>query len=433
MATLKLVIGGSYPARSPNGGDAMIADIVPFTADGQPGPRRSITVLPSEVNVIEQLEPGSWEVKLVTPTGVVISHDVEIAAGRENTVRISLPSAIATQRRRKPGIPDPARPVRARPARRGGFLTKALGLGGQDEHYAGGFLAAQDPAPRSLYGATPTDRSHAGIVTFWSNLAAGIDGVVDTTRMLSADWGGAPTPTAAATVGVWEIPPPVPHSGKTRVWIEVSSGDRRRIHSAPVPWTAFDWGDMVLLSTGSGESKSFDSDISLVDQRFAGIISYLASGAVSTAARLLVDGQTDVLRDAGSMLRGKGQCPLGAAAAGYVLVGSSNLASPAKWHDWIANLNALFPWLPDGAILAARLRLLSARSEDEARAALPALKEALFRGLPFYSVGLGWLLASMKFFEDDPLISEVRPLVERVAAAIDMDAPFTTLDARARA
>lgn len=422
MVTLTLRIR-DIGDSTPDGG-AMVAELLPL--EPKAGRRRSVTIMPSDDNEVRGLEPGNWEVRLVTPSGVIVSKDVDLSSGEDRTIGLSIPASTVQPARTKP-TPSP-RTTPPRPRKRGGLMSLRSGLGGREDRYAGGSLDQAERTPESLIGRVPENASAISIVRCWERLAAGARGEVDATVMLDAVRNSTPAVPVELASGRWQIPAAQEADDHRRVWVVAAASGGRRIHSLPAPWPIEASGRTMVFTTGIGDAGWPRSGIRLQDDRFAGLVAYLANGTVATAARLLRGDDDQLLDLASETLRGKRGNPLGAAAAAYVLVGSSNLSRPEPWHDWVANLGRLFPWLPDASILVARLKLLTARSEEEAREALVPVRRALGVGLPYYSVGLGWLLATMAFFEDDDLVAKVLPSVRRVSASLDMDAPFTTLD-----
>jgi hypothetical protein len=141
-------------------------------------------------------------------------------------------------------------------------------------------------------------------------------------------------------------------------------------------------------------------------------------GALPTAERLF--------DQARHMMYRKQTNPLGAAGAGYVLLGTERGSEPKDWHDWISNLLRWFDWLPDGAIQYGWLKLRHRQSSADVDEARDALFTAYRRGLPFYSVGLQWLMDGLTLFaRRDPEAAEMLNNVRRVAWRTNLQEPFT--------
>src|SRR5690606_38476950 len=82
--------------------------------------------------------------------------------------------------------------------------------------------------------------------------------------------------------------------------------------------------------------------------------------------------------------------PVSAAAVAYVLLKSRRLQAQ---RQWLANLELRFPYLPDGAIVAAAFALQQATAnESEIRTLIDA---ALGRGLPMFAMGASLLVETM--------------------------------------
>src|SRR5690606_27171145 len=114
------------------------------------------------------------------------------------------------------------------------------------------------------------------------------------------------------------------------------------------------------------------------------IMSYLARGAVAEAERLAEVWQA---ADSASC---QDADPVSAAAVAYVLLKSRRLQAQ---RQWLANLELRFPYLPDGAIVAAAFALQQATAnESEIRTLIDA---ALGRGLPMFAMGASLLVETM--------------------------------------
>jgi hypothetical protein len=98
------------------------------------------------------------------------------------------------------------------------------------------------------------------------------------------------------------------------------------------------------------------------------------------------------------------------------------------WHQWIGNLRRDFEWLPDGAIQYAWLKLKQADLEKNRAEVREALFQAYGRGLPYYSLGLQWLLDGLSLLGDDDLEARERlKAVQRISWRADMSNLFTAL------
>jgi hypothetical protein len=198
--------------------------------------------------------------------------------------------------------------------------------------------------------------------------------------------------------------------------------------SLPLPWSP-DTGivDNALLELMIDKRDVVGgsrTSVTLRDQEYFGLLSYLKTGSLALAASVAQRGaeEENMLVD---VLEDKRQNPLAACASGYALLGAIDLTRERSWYTWLANLNEWFPWLPDGAILHGRWLTLSGRgNEDEAR---QAFLRAFRRGIPFYSLGLSWLLEGLRQFGRDPECVEAARLVRQVSLRSDVGQVFTVL------
>lgn len=417
MATLRLNVrlAGS---RSPIG---LVAELRNVGNDGRSKVERTFKVLTAGEHMLTNLAPGTWEVRVLAPTGPAVSGDVELAPASDERLVLNVNGP------RFPGTAQttPSRlVVRDRPRPRPDeFLAKSSPRG---DGYGGRVfgLAVDTPGLRAttlqLRENRPAD--DWGTVQRWRSLSRCVDGLVTPRTALAArEVRIAGRSLFGAPLNVRFDPSPIQDR---RCFAIVEQAGRMRLHAVPVPFVQDAPENGVRLHARVERDSGLRSSIVLADPTYAGIVAYLASGAVVAAAELVGGDMAALARDA---LRGKRASPIGASAAAYVLVGSRNLEGDAPWHEWVANLSEWFPDIPDGAVLDARLRLLKARTQAQVDAVAPLLREAVTRGLPFYAVGIGWLMQSLRHFPDDPLLSDVLPWVEKVAAALDMEEAFTTL------
>lgn len=424
MATLTLEIRSA--ANGLTKSVDLVAEIVPV---GGRGARlaQTVAVATGGVREIRDLAPGSWEIRVVTPSGRMISREVDVGHdGSNEVVRMRLDG------------PTDDRPTRRKPSsgrRRGlfpdGYLTKSFpssGIRSLGVPFGAGAGSA-DTRVRVLRGPETCRVTDAEALAAWTDLARCVEGDLTPDRALRAmAVGSSAGPDASELVRF-----PAVQEGR-RIFAMATQGNLRRLHAVPVPFRIHGAPGDVVLNRAGVEDGRLTTRVALHDARYAGLVGYLANGDLAAATALLGRVGDDVRGEpldelAVGILRGKLASPLGACAAGYALLGGDFASEPSETlHEWIGNLCRRFIWVPDGAVLAARLMLLRASTEEEARSALGPLREAVLRGLPFYSVGLGWLLGSMRHFSDDPLIAAAAPLIQRVAVGLDMDEPFTTLD-----
>jgi len=230
--------------------------------------------------------------------------------------------------------------------------------------------------------------------------------------------------TAGGPWNEWFLPQTSPAPGTTpRGYLVVRHRRSRWLVSLPVPWTGLTTGTelpvQIMVRPRPGNDHA-DVTTTVRDPQIASALGFMTLGALPTAERLFDEARQMVLR--------KQVNPLAAAGAGYVLLGTERGAEPKEWHDWIGNLRNWFDWLPDGAIQDGWLRLRHRRSPADLDAAREALFTAYRRGLPYYSVGLQWLMDGLTLFSHhDPEAAEMLRHVRDVATRADFGEPFTIL------
>jgi hypothetical protein len=221
-------------------------------------------------------------------------------------------------------------------------------------------------------------------------------------------------PTSSATVL---------DSNLKRDFVAVSLGDSMELLSLPLPWLVYStWRQAIveIVVQQVSERRDFSTSLAVRDDRLSMLLGYLTSGALG-AARDLADHARD-------MLYYKMENPLAAAAGGYALVGTASDNSKQEWHGWVKNLCDRFPYVPDGAIQMAQLHLRLRKSSDDLDKARTCIKQAYGRGLPFYSLGMRWLLDGLdKLAGDDPELLAMQKAVQRMARRSHPHSPFTIL------
>ncbi|GAA3116302.1 hypothetical protein ACFQ0X_40955 [Streptomyces rectiviolaceus] len=201
-----------------------------------------------------------------------------------------------------------------------------------------------------------------------------------------------------------------------RQFLVVEAAGSVRLVTLPLPWGTSEVEVLVNLRqspTGSAAS------VAVRDPAVGAGLAYMAQGALDMAAQLFTDVEA---------LYSKFQNPLAAAAGAYVLIGTDHSTGEAYWDPWLERLADSFPWLSDGAILRA-VRLLRRASPDR-EGARKGLIEAFDRGIPFYTLGLVWLVEGLSAFPDDPECVERLGQARRLSWLADMREPFLILDLR---
>lgn len=167
-------------------------------------------------------------------------------------------------------------------------------------------------------------------------------------------------------------------------------------------------------------ANDFATSLTVRDDRLGVLLGYLSSGALSAVK--------EIAETAKGMLYGKTTNALAAAAAGYAMLGTAFDDKPRDWHTWIRNLCDWFPHIPDGAIQLAHLHLRLRRKREDFAEALRWLSEGYRRGLPFYSMGVRWLLEDLeKVAPSEPEAERMLQAVRNIAWRIHPQSPFTIL------
>jgi hypothetical protein len=216
------------------------------------------------------------------------------------------------------------------------------------------------------------------------------------------------------------IAPVAVPTGARQFVIAASAGDAYLV-TLPNPWTnVLDGAEVqVELLVNARQSPSGSPvAVTVRDPALGNGLAYLASGAFSAAAR--------VFRDVEGMLYGKVMNPLAAAAAAYVLVGTETDRTPKPWHDWLDNLASWFGWMSDGALLRG-IHVLRGEKKDRIDTGKNALKEAYGRGVPFFTLGVSWLIEGLSEFPEDEECSRMAEEARRLSWRIDTRQPFVVL------
>jgi hypothetical protein len=193
--------------------------------------------------------------------------------------------------------------------------------------------------------------------------------------------------------------------------------------SLPIPWKVVETereADIEVVIQEPAEASGFCSSAVARDEELGTLLGYLSSGALPTARQMA--------ETAKGMLYDKMLNPFAAAAGAYALVGTALQATDKEWHGWVSNLMHSFPHIPDGAIQWGQLNLRMRRSADDFVEAKNAFKTAYKRGLPFYSMGMRWLLDGLESASrDDPEAEEMLKNVRRLAWRTHYQQAFTII------
>ena len=193
--------------------------------------------------------------------------------------------------------------------------------------------------------------------------------------------------------------------------------------SLPIPWIVVMSGreaDIELVLQEPTDPTGFCSSAVARDEELGTLLGYLSSGALPTARQMA--------ETAKGMLFEKVANPFAAAAGAYALVGTALQATDREWHEWVRNLMNNFPHIPDGAIQWGQLKIRMRRSSEDIDEAKNAFKTAYKRGLPFFSMGMRWLLDGLEAVSHgDSEIEEMMKNVRRLAWRTHFQQPFTII------
>jgi hypothetical protein len=212
------------------------------------------------------------------------------------------------------------------------------------------------------------------------------------------------------------------HAGQLpRYFVVVMRRQSVELASLPIPWKVVTTGreaDIEIAIQQPVEEGGFCGSAIARDEQFGMLLGYLSSGSLPTVRQ--------IAETATGMLYSKFENPFAAAAGAYALVGTALQATDRDWHDWVRNLMNSFPHIPDGAIQWGQLNLRMRRNSKDLEEAKSAFKLAYRRGLPFYSMGMRWLLEGLEGVssgdaEAEKMLHNVRQLAWRT----NYQQPFT--------
>jgi hypothetical protein len=206
-----------------------------------------------------------------------------------------------------------------------------------------------------------------------------------------------------------------------RQFLVVTGSTDGYLVTLPSPWIDLHGHEVLVEILVNARQSPTGSPVGVtVRDRVVGAgLGYLASGALS-AARLVFD-------NVEQMLYGKVTNPLAAAAGAYVLLGTETDGRPKPWHDWVRNLRSWFGWISDGSILWAVHALRTADTQAQVDQARAVLVEAYERGVPFYTLGLSWLIEALSDFPDDEECRRMLDQVRRLSWRVDTRQPFVVV------
>jgi len=225
-------------------------------------------------------------------------------------------------------------------------------------------------------------------------------------------WGAGTTGSAIALQS--------PHQ---RDFVVVPQQGTIELLSLPAPWQVVPSGgeavvEIVLQLTAN--VRDFAASMTVRDDQLGVLLGYLSSGSLGAAR--------EIAEHAKDMLYYKTMNPLAAAAGAYALVATATDNSDHEWHQWVQNLTGGFPHIPDGPIQLAQLCLRLRRNQADIETARVNLKEAYRRGLPYFTLGIRWLLDGLeKISRQDAEAEHMAKAVRQLAWRLHPQSPFTIL------
>ncbi|MBT2510545.1 hypothetical protein J7I98_32815 [Streptomyces sp. ISL-98] len=390
-------------------GAKVVGDIYPAGATG--AAKRSI-LIPCGSSVTPErydVAPGRYVVSATLPSGAVLMEDVEALEGQETLVALDasdspyethswqyLMGNIETSRAYHAA--DTAELPRARP-------PKATWIG-RSKPKSWSFQAMNALVTEAA--DTPLADLITDLIAEAPPQAVPEPDATDGTSHLFRF--GADGPVAA---------PGGPHGNRQFLLVEMAGA--AHLVTLPAPWDA---ARIEVLVNARHSPTGSAVAVTVRDPAVGAALAYMSRGAFDTASKLFTDVE--------SMLRAKNQNPLAAAAGAYVLVGTGLTDEPRQWDSWLENLRDWFDWMSDGSVLRATRRLRRAASDADLRQARDGLIEAYDRGVPFYTLGLSWLVDGLSEFPHDPECVSRLEQARRLSWRVDMREPFVIVSLRGR-
>lgn len=381
-----------------------------------------------------ELEPGTYEVSAVLPSGEVVSQsldlkdvaqDVVLRGGRSPHEWLSW-----QQWSGNVGEAAPKRQLEA------AFSTASSGIGD-----------ALDRITARLW-SVPNGHGDDPLWPRLSEAFATLEPGKSVAPSLFADWS-----STAAALPLERSEPylavrlPDHPAGNGRSYLHVDDGRTGVLCPMPWPWQQVnESGNAVVevviaideeligagLEAGSKDAQPvWSARPNVRDQRLGGLLAYFTAGEVGIARELM-------LEPARFMLHQKMNNPYAAAAGAYILSGlwiqnSAQGEGSPNWLGWVDNLTHYFPWLPDGAIVKGWLALRMRDQDPRIDEAREALLDAERRGIPYYSMGVrrlvdGLLLVSAEMQRrgiEDPQVADALRRARQLAWQVDPRQPFT--------
>jgi hypothetical protein len=146
----------------------------------------------------------------------------------------------------------------------------------------------------------------------------------------------------------------------------------------------------------NGMTGSHSCRLTVTTRPLAAVVSLPENPLIDAVARYMHGGELEQAANVGveaeELLRLKRGDAFGAALGGYALL---RLHQLPRLHDWPHNLAAMFPWLPDGPIIAGEAAALAGDYE----VAVENLCEGARRGLPVFADGFSMLVSRLREYQ----------------------------------
>ncbi len=223
-------------------------------------------------------------------------------------------------------------------------------------------------------------------------------------------------------------------------WMSFNTDGKTDLASIPWPWWGArnEEGGEIRVVYDRVRAGSVDRNrpgrliVSVIDQRWFGMLEFLASGRLSYAKEMfkgIIEMEhPDDLFNPDLALYGKVKGPLVATAGAIVLVASADSADEQRWDRWIRNLSKWFPGIPDGPILLGCRRITRATGLHDLQQALDDMNEGIDRGIPFFSGTIQMLSTSLAQIGGDlPEADNLRRFIAPVSTRVDPEQVFTVI------
>lgn len=203
----------------------------------------------------------------------------------------------------------------------------------------------------------------------------------------------------------------------------ISAGETLQLLPLPIPWFNLKTQKQLPVELLVQENdRNLTASFSIPDVDLCTALGYMSRGALRAAAQLVDQAE------AVNMLFQKFTNPLGAAGGAYILLGTEPVTQKRPWHQWVQNLMNYFPWLPDGAIQYAWLQLRQSPTQENRDRARQALITAFNRGVPYYTLGLQWMIDGLTLLgEDDQEAQRMLRSVQQISWRLDTSQTFTSI------